>query len=61
MTSTPDDDRLVEIDDMVDGDGLSTGAADDAAERDEELHAEEPLELDDDHLRGDGPPEDLIP
>jgi hypothetical protein len=61
VTSTPDDDRLVEIDDLDDGGGLSTGAADDAAARDDELHAEAPLELDDDHLRGDDPPGDVVP
>ncbi len=59
MTSTPDDDRLVELDD-AEAD-LTTGTDDDAAARDDELHAEHPLELDDDHLRGDGPPEDLTP
>jgi hypothetical protein len=61
MTSTPDDARLVEVDELDDSEGVSTGAADDAAVRDDELHAEEPLELDDDQLRGDGPPEDIAP
>jgi hypothetical protein len=60
VTSTPDDDRLVELD-ATDDVGVSTGTDDDAAARDDELHAEKPLELDDDHLRGDGPPEDLTP
>ncbi|WP_148573375.1 hypothetical protein [Nocardioides caldifontis] len=60
MTSSPDDERLVAIDD-VDDEGLSTGTDDDAAVRDEELHAEEPLALDDENLRGDGPPEDITP
>jgi hypothetical protein len=60
VTSTPDDDRLVELDD-AEGDGVSTGTDDDAATRHDELHAEEPLELDDDHLRGDEPPADTVP
>ena len=61
MTSTPDDARLVDVDDTFDGDGVSTGAADEAATREDELHAEQPLELDDDELRGDGPPDDIQP
>jgi len=60
VTSTPDDDRLVEVDEPDDSDGISTDS-DDAAVRDEELHAEHPLELDDENLRGDGPPEDITP
>ena len=61
MTSTPDDARLVEVDELDDTDGVSTGAADEAGVRDDELHAEQPLALDDEQLRGDGPPEDLQP
>jgi hypothetical protein len=61
MTSTPDDARLVGVDELDDSEGVSTGAADAAAVRDDEFHAEEPLALDDDELRGDGPPEDLHP
>ena len=60
MTSTPDDDRLVDLDDPDDTGGVSTGG-EDAAVRDAELHAEHPLELDDENLRGDGPPEDITP
>ena len=57
MTSSPDDDRLVELDDQ---DDVPTTTADPET-RDAELHAETPLALDDEELRGDDPPDGLTP
>jgi hypothetical protein len=59
VTSTPDDDRLVELDDPTQDDVPTT--ADDPETRDAELHAETPLALDDEELRGDDPPDGLTP
>lgn len=55
MSTWPDDDRLVPTEDAPQ-DGLP---AEDPELADEEVRAERPLELDEDDLRGDGPPEDL--
>lgn len=57
MTSTPDEARPAGIEETADDGGVSTGAAEDEVVRDAEEHAEHPLELDEEELRGDAPPE----